>query len=96
MIYLIAIFVPPLYFLIKRRWLAFILSTFLFILSPFLLMTGILAPVALFFWFACAICALWHLRQQVTRENARILAEEMAAKMAEVMRPQSTAVPPRM
>jgi hypothetical protein len=97
MIYLIALFVPPLYFIIKKKWLAFVTSAFLMFLSPFFLITGFLAPVAFFFWFACAICAIWNLRKHVMRENAKVLAEEMAVKMAEVMRAQQpTSVPPRM
>jgi hypothetical protein len=97
MIYLIALFVPPLYFIIKKKWLAFIVTGFLFFLSPFFLMTGLLAPVALFFWFASAMCAIWDLRKRVVRENAAIFAEELAAKMAPVIRQQqSTPTPPRL
>jgi hypothetical protein len=97
MIYLTAIFVPPLYFLIKKNWLGFIVSGFLLLLSPILLMTVVLAPGALIFWGLCAICAIWDLRKHVAREHAAILAEEMASKMGAVMRQQqSTAVPPRL
>jgi hypothetical protein len=97
MTYLIALFVPPLYFIIKKKWLAFFVTGFLFFLSPFFLITGLLAPVALFFWFVSAICAVWDLRKSLVREHAAIFAEELAEKMGPVIRQQqSTPTPPRL
>jgi hypothetical protein len=81
MIYLCAIFLPPLYFLLKKRWLGFVVSSFLFVLSFFLAMTMVLLPVALILWALCAIVAVWNLRKQLVRENAEVLATKMAEKM---------------
>jgi hypothetical protein len=93
MTYLIAIFVPPLYFLIKKNWLGFIITGLLLLLSPILFMMVVLAPVALILWALCSICAVWDLRKRLMHEHATIIAQ----KMAEVMRQQqSMPVPPRL
>ena len=83
MIYLVAIFIPPLYFLIKERWLGFIVSSFLLVLSVLLAMTWILIPVSLILWALCSVVAVWDLRKRLVHENAEILATKMAEKMRE-------------
>ena len=88
MIYLVAIFVPPLYFLMKKKWLAFIVTSFLLILSLFLFMTVVLIPAALILWGLSAVVAVWDLRKVLMHEHATIIAEKMAGKMAEAMRQQ--------
>ena len=80
MIYLIAIFIPPLYFLIKKRWLGFFVSSCLLVLSFFLAMTVVMLPVALILWALCGVCAVWNLRKQVMHEHAEILATKIAEK----------------
>lgn len=92
MIYLVAIFIPPLYFLIKKRWLGFIVSSFLLVLSFFLAMTVVMLPVALILWALCAVCAVWNLRKQLVRESAEVLATKMAEKMRQA---HPAAEPPR-
>ena len=87
MMYLIAILVPPLYFLIKKKWLAFLVTGFLMFFSVFMF---ILIPIL---WPVCAICAVWDLRKQLMHEHATIIAEKMATKMAETMRQQQQSVP---
>lgn len=84
MIYLVAIFIPPLYFLMKKRWLGFCASSFLFILSFFMAFTVVLLPVVLILWALCSICAVWNLRTQVMHEHADVLAAKMAEKIREV------------
>jgi len=83
MIYLTAIFVPPLYFLIKKRWAGFIVSSILLVISLFLAMTVVLLPVALILWAVCSVCAVWNLRKALVHENANLLATKMAEKMRE-------------
>jgi hypothetical protein len=83
MIYLAAIFIPPLYFLIKKRWLGFIVSSFLMVLSFFLACTVVMLPVALILWALCSVCAIWNLRKCLVHESADILAAKMAEKMRE-------------
>jgi hypothetical protein len=81
MMYLIAIFVPPLYFLTKKKWLGFAISSFLLIVSFFLFITVVFIPIALIFWGLCSVVAIWDVRKQLVNEHATIIAEKMAAKM---------------
>lgn len=92
MMYLVAVFVPPLYFLIKKKWLAFIVTTFLFFLSLMFFIMVVLAPIGLILWGASAVCAVWDLRKVLMHEHATIIAE----KIAEAMRQQQppSAPPP--
>jgi hypothetical protein len=83
MIYLVAIFIPPLYFVIKKRWVGFIVSSCLLVLSLFLAMTVFLIPVALILWGLCSVVAVWDLRKRVMHENADVLATKMAEKIRE-------------
>jgi hypothetical protein len=71
MMYLIAILLPPLYFLIKKKWLAFAVTGFLMFFSIFMF---ILIPIL---WPVCAICAVWDLRKAMMHEHATIIAETM-------------------
>jgi len=79
--YLLAVLLPPLYFLTRSKWLAFIVTSFLFILSIFLFMTVVLIPVALILWGLSAMVAVFDLRKVLMHEHATIIAEKMAATM---------------
>jgi hypothetical protein len=81
MIYLCAIFIPPLYFLIKKRWLGFVVSSGLLILSFFLVMTVVLIPLALILWALCSTVAVWNLRKCLVNESAEVFATKIAEKM---------------
>lgn len=83
MIYIVAIFVPPLYFLIEKRWLGFCVSSFLLVVSFFLACTIIMIPGALILWALCSVSAVWNLRKQVMHEHADVVATKMAEKMRE-------------
>ncbi len=72
MTYLIAIFIPPLYFILKKKWLAAAGTMFLFLLS---LPLFFLLPV---FWIISSVCAVWDLRKSMMREHAKMIAEEIA------------------
>lgn len=87
MIYLAAIFIPPLYFLIKKQWLGFCISSFLLVVSFFLACTIVMIPGALILWALCSIAAVWNLRKQVMHEHADVLAAKMAEKMREAQTP---------
>lgn len=83
MIYLAAILTPPLYFLIKKRWLGFVVSSCLLVLSLFLAMTVVLIPGALILWGLCSTVAVWNLRKANVHEAADVIATKMAEKMRE-------------
>jgi len=80
MIYLVAIFIPPLYFLLKKKWLAFIGSMIAFFFA-FIFAVMFLIPVTLILWALCSVVAVWDLRKRVMHENAEVLATEIAEKM---------------
>lgn len=78
MIYLTAFFVSPLYFLIKKKWLAFIVHS---IIYPIALFTILIFGVGIFLWILLAVHALWDLRHQRDQELARAMAKEMVSAM---------------
>lgn len=80
MMYLVAIFVPPLYFLIRKKWGGFVVNSFFYGIACLLLLM-FLFPIAPFFWFPAMIHAMWHLRKEMVVEQAEILATKMAEKM---------------
>ena len=83
MIYLVAIFIPPLYFLIKKKWLAFVGSMVAFFFAVIFAIMMILLPISLILWAVCSVVAVWDLRKRVMHENADVLATKMAEKMRE-------------
>ena len=83
MIYLTAIFVPPLYFLIKRKWLALFASLVAFFFAVTFAIMIALLPLSFILWGICSVVAVWDLRKRVAHENAELLATKMAEKMRE-------------
>jgi hypothetical protein len=69
MMYAFAIFTPPIYFLIKKRWGAFALTMALLLASIFLLFTVWLSPLILILWALSASLAVWDIRQNVVKQN---------------------------
>lgn len=71
MMYVLAILIPPIYFLIKRRWTAFAFTLAALACSIFLLAELYLAPLVLVLWFACAFFAVWDIQQRVLKEKPK-------------------------
>ena len=90
MIYLVAIFIPPLYFLIKKKWLALLGSMVAFFFAVIFAIMMILLPISFILWGICSVVAVWDLRKRVMHEHADVLA----TKMAEKMRQPQTVPPP--
>ena len=84
MIYLIALFIPPLYFLIKKKWLALIGSMVAFFFAVIFAIMMILLPISFILWGICSVVAVRDLRKRSMRENAEVLDTKMAEKMREV------------
>ena len=91
--YLVAVFIPPLYFLMKKKWLGFIVSSLLLVLSLFLAMTVVFIPVSLLLWGLCTVVAVFDLRKQLMQEHATVIAEKMAEKMRQQPGPAAVAPP---
>jgi hypothetical protein len=83
MIYLVAIFIPPLYFLLKKKWLALIGSMIAFFFAVIFAIMIALLPLSFILWGLCSVIAVWDLRKRLVHENAEILATKMAEKMRE-------------
>lgn len=82
MMYLVVIFLPPLYFLIRKSWGAFVLSAILYGLAwATLPLLFFLLPFSLVFWFLSVGHAFWHLRKEFAGEQADMIATRMAEEL---------------
>ena len=87
MTYLVAVLVPPLYFLIKKKWLALIASLVAVFFAVIFAMMVVLLPISFILWGLFSVIAVWDLRKRLVHENAEILATKMAEKMREAQTP---------
>jgi hypothetical protein len=92
--YLVAVFIPPVYFLTRKKWLGFGVASFLLVVSFFFYITIALIPVALILWFLCSICAVWDLKKELMREHATLIAEKMADKLTGQSQSRTPSSPP--
>jgi len=76
--YLLALFVPPVYFFKQKRTTAGVVTTIAFFLSCIFYMMVVLAPIGLVMWFISSVIAVWDLRKRLMREHATMIAEEIA------------------
>jgi hypothetical protein len=83
MMYLTIIFIPPLYFVIRKKWGAFILNAILYLIAFGWLFTLVFSWVAFPFWLLAVGHAGWHLRQEMMEKHAEMVASKMAEKMKE-------------
>ena len=76
---LVAFFCPPLYFLLRRRFIASVVHTCIYLLAIVTLIFG----VGVFFWAVGLLHACWdlaHLKQEQTiQRHATVIAEKLAA-----------------
>jgi hypothetical protein len=87
MIYLLAIFISPVYFIVKKRWGAFLLNSIFYGTALLLLLSIVGALFAFFPWMIAAIHAVWDLRKQLMEEQATIIAQKMAGVMRQTSPP---------
>jgi Mn2+/Fe2+ NRAMP family transporter len=81
MMYLCVLFVPPVYFMARKRWGAFILNAVLYGLGVLFLISIVGAVVAPIFWILAVGHAGWHLRKEQLEEHAEMIASKMAEKL---------------
>ena len=81
MTYLIAIFFPALYFLMKQKWISFIIHSVIGIIAMILIISILGAFLGLPLYFVSSICALWDLRKQLQEEQAMAIARHMHRAM---------------
>lgn len=78
MMYLIIIFASPLYFVLRKKWGAFILN---FILYSLAFITLAIFGLGIIFWALAVGHAGWHLRKEFMMEQATMIAQEMTKTM---------------
>jgi len=79
--YLIVLFCPPLYFLIRKKWGCFILSA---ILMTLLLLTIMVAGFGIIFWALAIGHAGWEIRKEGMQQQAELIAKEMVNSQSKV------------
>jgi hypothetical protein len=83
MTFLCVFFLPPLYFLTRKKWLGFIVnSVFYGIACMFVLMLPLIF-MAPFFWLIAVFHASYYWRQERRIQDAELLATKMAEKIHE-------------
>lgn len=77
-LYILIFFLAPVYYAIRGRWVAFLISGALYTAAFF---TFIIIPLSMFFWFLATAPAMWALRSEMMVAHAKRTGEEMAAAM---------------
>lgn len=78
---LLAILLPPLYFMLNKKTGMFLVTGAMFVVSCFLAITVVMIPGALVLWFIAAFAAIRHNRRKEAAAHADMLATKMAEKM---------------
>ncbi len=90
---LLAILLPPLYFLLNQKLGMCVLTSAMFILAFFLACTIVMIPGALILWVIAMIAALRHHRRKEMNQNMVKHADLIATKMSEKLQPTQTPPP---
>jgi len=80
---LLAVLLPPLYFLLNKKTGMFLVTGAMFVAAIFLALTVVLLPVSLILWVIAIIAAVRHNRRKELVAHAEMLATKMAEKMRE-------------
>lgn len=83
MMYLIVLFLSPLYFLIRKKWFGFVINFILYTLAVIGLVTIIFFWVGIIFWALAVGHAGWAIRQEMMEKHAELIAEKMVEKQKE-------------
>ena len=81
MMYLCLIFIPPLYFLIRKKWPGFVLNSVLYGIACLFLITIVFAFVAIPFWMLSVGHAAFSYRKELMSVHADMIATKMAEKL---------------
>jgi hypothetical protein len=91
MMYLCAVFISPLYFILRGRWVSFIINSIFYGIACVLALSIVGLPIAPFFWIVAAAHAGYSLRKEMMVEQATLIAEKMAERMVRSQPPQPPA-----
>lgn len=82
---LLAILLPPMYYLAKKKMGMFMLTSAMFVLGCFLMLTIVLIPGAMILWAFAAVAAIRHYQLETAKQmldnHARKVGAEVAAKL---------------
>ncbi len=74
--YLLALFLPPLFFITRKRYIAAIINLILCVVSiPFFFVFG----SGIFLWLLCATWSMWNLKNEVMDNHIQAQAEAIVA-----------------
>jgi hypothetical protein len=83
MMYLAIIFIPPVYFITRRKWPGFCLNLFLYGIACLCVLTIVGIFVAPVFWALAVGHAGFTYRKELMAVHADLIATKMAEKMKE-------------
>ena len=90
---LLAILLPPLYFLTQKKFGMFILTSAMFLLAVIFILTVVLIPGAFILWALAMIPAAWHYRHQATTKILEAHARKVGAEVAANLQRQGVVQP---
>jgi uncharacterized membrane protein len=83
---LLAIFCPPLYFLLQKKWGMFILTSGMAFLAAIFAIMVVLLPGTFILWFIALFMAVQHYKRQnmeaQMKKHAEMVCKEVAANLA--------------
>ena len=83
MIYLALIFIPPLYFLVRKKWGGFILNSILYGIACLCILSIVGFWIAPIFWILSVGHAGFTYRKEAAEHHANLIATKMAEKLRE-------------
>jgi hypothetical protein len=86
MMYLCVIFVPPIYFLVRKKWGGFILNSILYGIACLCVASMIGIWIAPLFWILAVGHASFTYRREMVVQHAELIAIKMAEKMREIQK----------
>jgi hypothetical protein len=86
MISLCLIFIPPIYFISRKKWGGFFLNSILYGIALLCVLSVIGIMIAPIFWILAVGHACFTHRREMVTQHAELLATKMAEKMAEAIR----------
>ena len=93
MMFLCVLFIPPAYFIARKKWGVFVLNAILYGIACICVLSLIGIVVAPFFWLLAVGHAGWHLRREMMTQHAEMIATKMAEKMKSE---QGASAPPKL
>lgn len=83
MTYLCLIFIPPLYFMVRKKWGSFALNAVLYGIACLCVLSIVGIVIAPLFWVLAVGHAGFHFRREMMMQHADMIATKMAEKMKE-------------